>query len=103
MADQRREDAEVGLEACGERAASLLVEKVSQFRLQLQMQLQGAVEEARAGTARAVLFDRLQTGFQHLRAGGQPQVVVGAEHDAALALHDDLRALPRFQRVEIGV
>ena len=52
----------------------------------------------RAGTARAVLFDRLQTGFQHLRAGGQPQVVVGAEHDAALALHDDLRALPRFQR-----
>ena len=64
MPHQRRDDAEVGLEACGEGAAGFLVEKVGQFRLQLQMQLQGAVEEARAGTARAVLFERLQTGFQ---------------------------------------
>ena len=79
------------------------MQKAGQFRLQFQMQLQRAVEEARAGTTRAVLLERPSPRLHHLRAGSQAEVIVGTEHDAALALHDDLRPLPRFQRVEVGI
>ena len=42
-------------------------------------------------------------GLNDLRVFCQPQIIVRAEHDAALALHNDLGSLPRFQGMEIGV
>ena len=96
-------DAEIRLKAGRERAAGFLVQEIRQFLLQLQMQLQRAVQKARTGTAGSVLLQRFQPRFEYLRTGGQPQVIVRAEHDPALAFHDDFDVLPAFQRVKIGV
>ena len=97
------DDTQIGLEAGGKGRGGLLMQKIGERILQLQMQLQRSVEKAGAGAARAVLFERFHAGFDDLLVDGQTQIIVGAEHDAALALHDDLRILPRFQRVEVGI
>jgi len=49
------------------------------------------------------LLQRPDTGLHHLRIGGQTQIVVGAQHDAALALHHDLHILAGLEGVEIGI
>ena len=100
---QGGDDAHVGLEAGAEGDNAVLPQELGQLRLQLQMQLQRAVEEAGAGAAGAVLLQGLHTGLDDLRLDGQAQVVVGAQHDAALALHGDLHILPGLQGVEIGI
>ena len=80
-----------------------LAQESAQLLLQLQVHLQRAVEEPGAGAAGAVLLQRPDTGLHHLRVGGQPQIVVGAKHDAALALHHDLHILAGLEGVEVGV
>ena len=102
-AHQRGDDAHVGLEARAEGDDARLAQEFGQRVLQLQVHLQCAVEEARAGAARAILLQRLDAGLYHHRVGGQTQIVVGAQHDAALALHDDLHVLPGLQRMEVGI
>ena len=79
------------------------MQKLCQLLLQLQMELQRAVEKARAGAARAVPLKRLCARLNDLRIRRQTEVVVRAEHYAPLALHDDLNVLTRFQRMEIGI
>jgi hypothetical protein len=64
------------------------------------MQPQRPVEEAGTGAAGAERLNALMLRLHDLRAGGQAEVVVGAEHDAALSLHDDFRVLFGLQRVE---
>ena len=66
------------------------------------MEHQRAVEQAGAGAARAVLLQRFDAGGDDVRIHGQPEIVVAAEHDPALALHDDLRILPGLEFTEIG-
>ena len=97
------DDAEVGLEAGRERHDRLLAEESGQFPLELRMQAQRAVEEPRAGAAGAEGLKRLHARGDHARMHGQPEIIVGAEHDAALSLHDDLGVLPRLQLVKIRV
>ena len=103
VADKRGDDAQIGLEAGREGHHRLLVEKVGQLRFQLEVHPQRAVEEPRAGAARAVLPQRLDARVDDVLVDGQAEIVVRAEHDAPLALHNDLDVLPRFQRVEVGV
>ena len=67
------------------------------------MQLQRAVEEPGTGAAGAVLLQRLHAGLDNLGVDGQAQIVVGAQHDATLALHDDLGILTGLQSVEVGI
>ena len=67
------------------------------------MQGQGAVEEPGAGAAGAVLLQRLDAGGDDVRVHREAQVVVAAQHDAALALHDDLGVLAGLQCVEVGI
>ena len=100
---QRGDDAHVGLEAGAEGDHAVLPQESGQLRLQLQMQLQRAVEEPGAGTAGAVLLQRLHAGLDNLGVDGQAQIVVGAQHDATLALHDDLGILTGLQSVEVGI
>ena len=100
---QRGDDAHVGLEARAEGDHAGLAQEFRQRVLQLQMHFQRAVEEPGAGAAGAVLLQRLDAGLHHHRIGSQAQIVVGAQHDAALALHHDLHVLPGLEGVEIGV
>jgi len=102
-AHQRGDDTHVGLEPGAEGDHAGLAQELRQRVLQLQMHLQRAVEEPRAGAAGAVLLQRPDAGLHHHRIGGQAQIVIGAQHDAALALHHDLHVLPGLEGVEIGV
>ena len=101
--DDGADDAEVRLEAGGEGHHRFLPQESGQLLFQLKVQLQRAVEEARAGTAGAVLLDGLKPRSDHVGVGRQAEIVVGPQHDAALALHHDLGVLAGFQRVEIRV
>ena len=74
-----------------------------QFLLQLQVQLKGAVEEPGATAPGAVLLQGMDARLHHIRNRGQTQIVVGTEHDAALALHHHLHILPGLEGVEIGI
>ena len=102
-ADNGTDDAQIGLEAGGKGDDGLLVQEFGELRFQLQMHFQRTIEKTGAGAAGAVLLKRFDPGFDDLRAGGKAQIVIGAQHDAAAALHDDLRGLAAFQRVEVGV
>ena len=102
-ADQCADDAKIRLETGGEGHGAVLMDEIRQLRLQLQMHLQGSVEETGSGAAGAVLLKSLDTGLHDGGLHRQAQVVVGTEHDAAFAFHEDLHILPGFQRVEIGI
>ena len=102
-ADNGTDDAQIGLEAGGKGDDGLLAQKFGELRFQLQMHFQRTIEKTGAGAAGAVLLKRFDPGLDDLRAGGKAQIVIGAQHDAAVALHDDLRGLAAFQRVEIGI
>ena len=101
--DDGADDAKIRLEARGEGDGGVLVQEVRKLLLQLEMQLERSVEEAGAGAAGAKLLIGPDTRLDDLRAGREAQIVVGAEHDAALALHHDLDILPGFERMEIRV
>ena len=80
-----------------------LTQKLPQFPLQLQMHLEGAVEEPGATAPGAVLLQGMDARLHHIRGRGQTQIVVGTQHDAALALHHHLHILPGLEGVEIGI
>ncbi len=79
------------------------MQKFRQLPFKLKMQPQRTVEKARARAARAERPIRLHARLDNIGASRQTQIIVGAQHDAALTLHHDLGILPRFQRVEIGI
>ena len=103
QSDHGADDAQVRLESGGQRDHGFLAQELGQFLFQLQMELQSAVEESGTGTAGSQLLIRLHARLDHFGAGGETKVVVGAEHDAALAFHDDLGILFGLQRVEVGI
>ena len=103
FADQRADDAEVDLEPGAVEQHGLLVDQFGQGRFQLQVDVQRAVQEARAGATGAVfLHRRLRRRFD-LRMVGQAQVAVGTQHQDLLALDDDLGVLRRGNGAEIGI
>ena len=102
-ADNGADDAEVRLEAGGEGHHRFLPQEGGQLLFQLKVQLQRAVQETGAGAAGAILLQRLKSRSDHIGVGRQAEIVVGPQHDAALALHHDLGVLAGFQRVKIRV
>ena len=100
---QRGNNAHIGLEAGTESDDTGLAQKPAQLLLQLQVHIQRAVQKTGTGAAGAVLFQCLDACFHDFRVDGQAQIVVGAQHDAALAFHHDLHILTGFQRMEIGI
>ena len=102
-AHQGGDDPKIRLEARGEGHHRLLAEELGELRLQFQVHGQGAVQKPGAGAARAEFFESADARLHHLRAAGEAQVVVGAQHDPALSLHDDLRPLPGLQSPKVGV
>ena len=45
----------------------------------------------------------MHAGFDDCLIRRQTEIIVRSQHDAALALHNDLGILPGFERVEIGI
>ena len=103
LAGNGTDDAEVALEARGERHHGFLAEEMRKLLFQLHMQLQRAVKEAGTGAAGAVPLQGFKPRLDHARVRGQAEIVVGAKHDAALAFHDDFNILPGFKLVKVRV
>jgi len=90
FAQQRFEQATVGVEAGGVEDGVLGAEEVGDGLFQLLVQVLGAADEAYRGHAEAVGVERVLGGGDDVRVVGQAQVVVGAEvqHGAAVGEGD---------------
>jgi hypothetical protein len=78
---------QVGLVTGGKTDAVLHVKKIRQFFLKFYVDIQGAVQEARAGASGAVFLSGLNSRFLYARVGGESQIVVGTKHYHALAAY----------------
>src|SRR3954452_12148494 len=102
----RREDgpegAHVGLVSGREDDRVLGAHPLGDLGLELQVQVQRAVQQPRAGEPGAVAPDRVVRRLDHARVGGQPEVVVRAEHDPRGPLHLHDRTGRPLQPPEVG-
>ena len=103
LARDGADDAKVALKACRKRHNGFLTDEIRQFFLKLHVQRQRAVEKTRAGAAGAIPLKRFEASFDYTRVRGKAEIVIGAEHNAALALHDDLYILTRFELVKVRI
>jgi hypothetical protein len=93
LAQERLEQAGVGVEAGGVEDGVFLAEEAGDGGLQLLVQVLGAADEAHRGHAVAVRPEPPVGGLDHGRVAGQAEVVVGAEVDDLAAADRDGRAL----------
>ena len=100
--EDRAQRAEVGLVTGREHDRVLGTHPVRELALELDVKVDRAVEEARAGEAGPVAIERVAGALLDALVAGQSQVVVGAEHDPALALHLDDRQRRTLEHVEVG-
>ena len=75
-ADERAYYAGVRLETRAESERRFPAKELRDFLLKLDVQVESAVQEARAGTASAVFLDRLYAGLHHVVAYRKPKIVV---------------------------
>ncbi len=99
---QRAQRADVRLVAGREDDRVLGAHPLGELALEVEVQVDRAVEQPRAGEAGAVALERVARALDHPRVAGQPEVVVGAEHDALGALHLDDRRGGRLEPAEVG-
>ena len=100
---QGTDNAQIALEPRGEGHRPLLMEKPCQPFLQLYMHIQCPIQKTGAGASGTILFYRLDRRLYHLWMTGQAQIIVAAQHDPPLVLHNDLGTLTGLQCSEIGV
>lgn len=93
--DDVGDDAAVGEEAGGEEHDVVLAKEFSQFVLQLDMDVEGTVEERRAGATGAVLVNGTFGGFFQTRVVGESEIGIGTEHKnlTLTSLHVDFGVL----------
>jgi len=99
-AHQRTQHTLVDHEPGGKNQGLFLTHQRGEFFLQLNMDVQGSVEETTAGGACAVFGNGLGGGFFNLGVIGKPQVIVAAQHDDFLALVLNGIFLGRFNHAE---
>ena len=100
--EDRAQHAEVGLMAGGEHERVLGVHPLRDLPLEVEVQRDRPVQQARARQAGAVAVQGVLGTAHHALVAGEAEVVVGAEHDALRALHLDDRHRRRGQDVEVG-
>ena len=101
--DDGADHTQVGLHAGGKNKGSFLADPFGQLTLQLFMQFQGAIKEARAGAGSTELLDRIDGSLSDARIGGQAQIIIGTAHDEVLPLKDRFRAFALGHRNEIRI
>jgi hypothetical protein len=99
----RRDRADVGAKAGGEHERPLLAHEPRQPLLELLMDVEVAVEQARSRARRAVRRERLGGPLAHVWVRGEAEVVVGAEHHQFLAVDEDAGVRLRFDHLEVRV
>ena len=100
--EDRPDRAEVRLVAGREHDRVVGPHPLGDLALELGVQGNRAVQQPRPGEGGAVALQRLRRGGLDARIAGQPQVVVGAEHDRLPALHLDHRPGLRLEHAEVG-
>ncbi len=78
------------------------VHPLGDLPLQFQVQRDRPIQKTRAGQAGAIAMQGVLGALHHTLVAGQPEVVVGAEHDPLGALHLDDGHRRRGQDVEVG-
>src|SRR5690606_26611242 len=94
---------QVGLVPGAEDQRRWLTHERGEPRLQLLVHVEGAIEEAASGAAGAVAVKRLLSLLEDVWVMGQPQVIVGADHDLPLSANDHFRVERFPDRLEVGV
>ena len=100
--EQAGDRAHVGDVAGGEHERGLTAVEVGELLLELAVEVEGAVEEAGAGDAGAVLLGGPLRRLDHLRVVGEAEVVVGAEVDVVGALDGEAGRGRALHRLVIG-
>ena len=101
--EKLRDDAGVHREAGGEAQGFVLAHEGGELFLQLDVDVQGAVQETGAGAAGTILLEGLDARLDDALVAGEAGVGVGTEHQDLVALHFDFRALFALDFTEIGV
>ena len=85
--------ARVGEEARGEEHDGILAQELAELVLELDMDVESAVEEGRAGAASTVFVDGGFGGFLDFGMVSKAQIGVGAEHKDFLTMNENLGVL----------
>jgi hypothetical protein len=103
--EQARQHTEIDLVAGGEGQHRFAAHELRQALLELYVDVERTVEEARSGTTRAVHGEAGGRGFFYSGVVGEAEVVVGAQHHELLALVDHHGILGRRDHavVRVGV
>jgi hypothetical protein len=94
---------EIRLHAGGEYQRGFLANPLRQLMLQLLVQFQRPVEEARSGARGSKAFHRVDGGLPDAGVGSQAQVVVGAAHDEAVPVENRLVPFALTHRYEVRI
>ena len=97
------DDAGIHREAGGEAQGFVLAHEFGEFFLQLDMQVQGPVQEAGTGTAGTILAECVHAGLDDALVTGEACIGVGTEHEDVMSFHLHLGALFAFYFTEIGI
>ena len=101
---QASHDAQVHLETGAVGHRGLLAHELGELRLQLFVEVEGAVEEAAAGAAGAVFLYRFDGGLLETGVVGKSQIGVGAEHqDLGAVSHGDEGVLTGGDGAVVGI
>ena len=103
LAADSGDDSEVGLEARRNGHTLFVPREFRQLFLQLQVQVQGTVQETAAGDACTVFVQRLMTGFDNRLVLCETEVVIRTQHDDTVVLHLHHRGLTALQLVEVRI
>ena len=103
LAYQAGNDAGVDRETGRQAKRLVLADKGSQFFFKLDMDIEGSVQEARAGATGTILFHGFNTGVDDAVIPGQARIGIGSEHQDVVSLHFDFGALLALNFAEIGV
>ena len=102
-ADKRGDDTEIRLITRCEDQRRFFVNKAGDTTLQFFMHMGAAVEQARAGHRSAIFEKSARRRIDDVRVAGETEVVVGAEHEDALAVDLRLRAVIVVKRLKEGI
>ena len=100
--EDRAQRADVGLVAGREDDRVLGTDPLGDLALELEVQRDRAVQQARSRQACSVAVQRILRAAQHALVAGQAEVVVGAQHDPLGSLHLDDRHRRRGEQMEVG-
>src|SRR5690606_31116303 len=94
---------DIRLVAGGENQRGLLADELRQPAIQLQVQFQRPIEEARPGYTRPIMLNSLYRCLSYTWVSGQPQIIVRANHHDFFSLEDSGCPLGVTQGAKVGI